>query len=716
MTESSSYRVSNTSEDLALSDLWAVLLRHKAVILATILFCLAIGILLSLGPRKYTADSMLRVQPGATSEYRASSSAPETTDVADQFAPYVDILESRTLYLKVAKDLDLANNPDFGGSPGHRESLDQPLVRDRVLQDMKARIAVVHKPKDEIIRVTASTSSPALSARLVNTLINDYVEYLFQTRYGASKRASDWLIGQLDDLKQEVERDQTALTGLQAKLGIIGLDETNNDYLISQSLNSISKAASDATVDRIVAEAKYRFLQDSDPNLIEGEVNLLGGAGSGGSNAGGGTSNLLQQLRSAQATQASNYARLLAQFGPNYPDVKQQKSQLDETTRQVAAEEARILNQAKLSYSAASANEQMTEKALSNKQGEAFSQRDDMVKYVILLHDYQAHRTLYEGLISRLQEAGITAGLEGGEIDIVDLADAPTRPAPPGRLTYIAGSLLAGVFLGLLFALLAEALNTRVTTLEQARRASSLPFLGATPRLRRGTGLAEGLRDLPYMEAVDAVRATLLAKGASSSPRSVLITSPDPGEGTATLALMLAAALAQHNARVLLIDCDFHDSALAQKADIPSTPGLGDVLNGNLALDAGARTVPAVPGLSVLPAGDRGSTRAAVLLDSPRMHSLLSEARGRFDYLVLNGAPTLGFSDTLSLGQHTDAVVLTFLNGVTPRKAIKKAESALQDAGAPLAGYVLSSVSLAAQGVASRTYSRMYAAEAKETI
>ena len=55
-----------------------------------------------------------------------------------------------------------------------------------------------------------------------------------------------------------------------------------------------------------------------------------------------------------------------------------------------------------------------------------------MVRYIILLHDYEAHRTLYEGLISRLQEAGITAGLEGGEVDIVDLAEVPTKPAPLG--------------------------------------------------------------------------------------------------------------------------------------------------------------------------------------------------------------------------------------------------------------------------------------------
>lgn len=714
MSDSNSYVVAANSEELALSDLWNVLFRHKAIFLAAVLVCVAIGILLSLAPRKYTADSMLRVQPGSTSEYRASQVAPTNVEVADQIAPYVDILQSRTLFLKVAKDLDLANSANFGGGhAGHRESLDDPLVRDRTLAAMHGQIVVVHKPKDEIIRVTATTTTPAVSAKVVNTLINDYVEYLFETRYGASKRASGWLEKQLDDLKQQVENDQTALTSLQAKLGFIGLNETGNDSLFAQSLTSIGKAASDATVERIVAEAKYRFLQESDPNLIEGEVNLLGGNSASGNT----TSTLLQTLRSSQATQSSNYARLLAQFGPNYPDVKQQQSQLDETTRQVKAEESRILNQAKLSYSAATANEQMTEKALSGKQGEAFGQRNDMVKYIILLHDYQAHRTLYEGLISRLQEAGITAGLEGGEVDIVDLADVPTKPAPPGHLTYYLGSLLAGLFFGFVLSLVAEALNTRIRTPEQARRSSLYPSLGSLPHLRRGYSLPDSMQDSPYMEAIDSVRASLFNKGASAPPPKVLlVTSAQPGEGKSTTALYLAAVLAQHQTKVLLLDCDLRLGTLAGKLEINSTPGLTEVLTGNADFNSCLHSVPYIQELRVIVSGARPDVRAGMLLDSPQMRELLAAARENFDYIVLNSPPILGFSDVLNLGHLADGTLLVIRNGLTGRNVVKRAEAALQGAGVRVYGYILNDVNLGNQGHTYRAYRKMYSADQKGAV
>ena len=694
------------SEDLAFSDIFAMLLRHRGVLLTTVALCFAVGILLSLAPRKYAADSMLRVQPGVSSQYRTSQAITSSPDVADQLSPYVDILQSRTLYLHVARDLDLANNPEFMGSkPLSHQSLEDPAVREKTIRAMRDRIAVTHKPKDEIIRVSCSTLSPALSARVVNTLINDYVEYLVQARYGASKRSSGWLIHQLDDLKQQVERDQTDLTQLQSKLGVVGLNETGNDYLFAQSLNSLTKAASDATIDRIVAEAKYRFLQESDPGLIEGEVNLLGG-----SNTAQGS--LLQNLRNALATQSSNYARLLAQFGPNYPAVRQQKAQLDETTRQVKAEQGRILNQARLSYSAATSNEKMTERALSGKRGEAFSLQSDMVKYAILQHDYQAHRTLYETLISRLQEAGITAGLEGGEVDIVDLADVPTLPAPPGRLTYLLGSLATGFVLGCLLALLAEAISTSVITADQARRASSVPPLAILPHFTGGGGL-DLAEDSPYLEAVESLRTSLLSTGPSLAPKVLLFTSAVSGEGKSTIAVHLAAVLAQHRARVLLVDCDLRHDTLGSRLGLSSSLGLGTVLRREARFETAVQSISAIPGLDVLPSGPLGPTRATILLGSAEMQGFLDLARERYDFVVLNGPPTLGLSDVLNVGRFADAVLLVIRSRVATRARIKQAEQRVQTAQLPLLGYVLNGVRPEFREYGYKGYGNSYAADAK---
>ena len=563
------------SDEIALPDLLEVLRRRIWVILACFVVSLAVGILLSLAPRRYVADGLLRVQLGSSSQYRSSP----TTDTssasasADEFAAYVDILDSRTLFLRVAKDLDLANSAAFLGHPVvRRQSLDDPATRNEVLRAMHGSIAVSHKPKDEIIRVTCSTTVPTLSTRIVNTLVNDFVDDLVESHFGATKRATGWLVSQLDDLKRQVESDQVKLTELQAKLGIVGLSDKDSDYLLAQSLGSLTKASSSATIDRILAEAKYRFLSESDPSLIEGEISLLGSGN--GSQAG----NLLQTLRDAQAVQSSDYARLLAQFGPNYPDVVQKKSQLDETTRQVKSEQTRILNQAKLSYSAAADNERLTQQELNTTQGKAFDLRNEMVQYVILEHDYESHRNLYESLISRLQEAGITAGLGGGEVDIVDLADVPTLPAPPGRLTYLGGAAAAGALLGFLLALILEAFNGRIITADQARRASSVRLLATLPQLKSGLASLTARQDSSYLEAMESLRSSLFNQPVP--PQVLLVTSTNSGEGKSLTSAALSAVISQHGKKTLLIDCDLRSSTMEKHLNLPSGPGLSTVLSG----------------------------------------------------------------------------------------------------------------------------------------
>ncbi len=306
-------------------------------------------------------------------------------------------------------------------------------------------------------------------------------------RLSSTKRTSKWLVGQLDDLKTQISQDQSALVALQGKLGVIGLDPKTSEFLATQSLDSFTKAASTATVDRIVAEAKYRFLQESDPNLIEGEVSVLPQG-----NSAGGSNGLLENLRNSRAVAAASYANLSARFGAKYPEVKQAKAQLDELDHEVQVEQSRIKNQARLAYQAASSNERKTNAEVRQRKHQVFESHGSMVHYLTLLEDYGAHRTLYEGLIQRLREAGITSGLEAGEIDIVDLADVPALPVPPGPLSLLVSSVFAGLVLGGLGALATEALDPRITTLEQAERVTALPVLAEAPHVKRSKDVEGG--------------------------------------------------------------------------------------------------------------------------------------------------------------------------------------------------------------------------------
>lgn len=687
------------STDISIRDVLDILFRRRRIVLAVLALSLIVGAALTTRSRRYTASGTIRVQPGMSSMYRTSPLAAFSGEDVDKISSEADIAQSRTLYLQVARELNLVDNPAFWGtSKVKQRSLDDPRVRESVFRQMKAKIKIIHNPRTEIITIACTTISPPLSAKIVNTLINDYIAYLLQMRYGSTQRTSRWLISQLDDLKQQIESDQTEITELQKKLGVIGLNEQNAEYLQTQSLEAMTRAASEATIDRILAEAKLRYLQESNPNLIEGELNILAQGPTPGQNS------LLQNLRNSEAQTASAYARLLQQFGPNYPEVRQTKAQLDSLTAQVKTEEQRILNQAKISYDAASANEKMANGALEQQTGEAFKSRGDMVKYILLLHDYESHRTLYEELVQRLREAGITSGLEAADIDVVDLADLPALPNPPGPLLLLGGSLLAGILLGCLAALAFDATDTRVTNGEQAERATRLPLLGIIPHVAAGKAKSVPQGSvLPaiaetgshYTEAVQSLRTSILLAKPGLPAKIILVTSAAPSEGKSTISRNLAGAFARHRARVLLIDCDLRKGSQAMTLGISAMKGVSNILTRQATLEDAMQAFPGFDNLFILPAGPHPPD-PAVLMDSEEMAQLVRECARKFDFVLLDSAPILGFADVINLGQLAEAAVLVVREGFSSRKAVREASTRIVSSRLPVVGFVLNDIDIRA--------------------
>ena len=126
------------------------------------------------------------------------------------------------------------------------------------------------------------------------------------------------------------------------------------------------------------------------------------------------SSSLLQTLRSSQAQIGSRYASVSEQFGPNYPEARQLKAQLAEATREVDKEQSRIVEQAKMYVRRCAAKSSYDLEGSRPPERRGLSKRNDIVQFQVLLHDFQASRALYEGLVQRLREAGVLSGIEPG--------------------------------------------------------------------------------------------------------------------------------------------------------------------------------------------------------------------------------------------------------------------------------------------------------------
>jgi polysaccharide biosynthesis transport protein len=681
------YPPESTEYEYSIQGVLRSLKRNRLLIIGCTLAGLIGGLVIAFLPRHYTAVSRVQVRQGSSSQYRVDNADAVTGgDDSTKLETQSMILESDSLFLEVAKKLNLAQDPDFMGS-GVQKPADQddPKAQEKLLARLHQAIRITYIPRTELIQVSCTTRSGVLSARVVNTLVAEYVHRLFESRLSSTQQVTKWLSSQLDDLKQQVEQDQENLIQLQSRLGIVGTDQSH-DIGVTQ-LEDLTKAADEARVDRIVAEAKYRTLASGDSNLLEGGQDVLGH-----NTPNSPEMSLLANLRNQRAQAQARLSSLSEQFGPKYPEVLKTTAQIATLDKEINQEQARVLNQARQAYDAANNNEQNTVASLQGKKSEVFEHQNDMVQYQILTHDYESSRALYEGLMQRLRQAGIVAGLDSSEVDIVDMARVPGKPSDPRRAVSVGLGWIFGLAIGLMGAFLVSQFDRRVEDVSQIESRLGVPLLSITNSSNQPLeNVAQAFLDSPnspFVESMWLLRPSLMFSPLGQRARTVLFTSCNPGEGKSTFAAAQACALALRDSKVLLIDGDMRSPSLMLRFGLPNDIGLSSVLTGTTTLERAIQHIDSIPNLSVLTSGP-APTSPALLLGEDNLSALFEGIKDRFDFVVIDSPPVLGLADSSSLAQFAESIILVVSYGKFNRMHIDRAIKSLDRVGKPVTGIAL---------------------------
>jgi succinoglycan biosynthesis transport protein ExoP len=340
-----------------------------------------------------------------------------------------------------------------------------------------------------------------------------------------------------------------------------------------------------------------------------------------------------------------------------------------------------------------------------------------MVEYNILKREAEANKALYDGLMTKLKEVGISAALQSSNIRVVDPAMIPAYPSRPAKARNIMLAFLVGLVGGIGLALMREYLDNTVKTPDDIETLARLPSLAVVPqfsgsnangygsrkRLLQGIStnghekrielVAQHLPKSQMSEAFRALRTSLLLSQPGRPPQVILVTSALPREGKTTAAANLAVTLAQLGDSTVLVDADLRKPGVGRLLNLGSGKfaGFSSYLAGVSSLDLVIVPHPEIPNLAAIPTGPL-PPNPADLLSSHKLAEAIAELRTKFKFVVIDSPPIMAATDAVILSVQTDGVLLVVRSGETPKEAFTRTRDLLVSVNCHILGVVLNAV------------------------
>lgn len=678
----------DAKERIDLNRYWRILLKHKWIVIGVLVLSLAVGVAVTLMTTPiYRASTTLQIDRESAKIVNVQTVDPAEQMIAGDefFQTEYGRLKSRRLAVLVVDSLNLASNDNFyiamGGKVDWSKTAPSEVPAKRRLNAINAftrQLSVAPVRGSRLVNVSFDSPDRRIAAQLANATAENYISDNLNRRFEQSAYARQFLEERLAQQRVKLEDSQRQLVAYATQQQIINV-QTGGEQgsgavqsLTAANLVALNTALAGARGERIKAEERWRQAQGSALSLGEVLKNPT-----------------IQDLTQAKAKAQAEYEDKGRVLKPDHPEMQQIAARVTELERQVQIETRNVQNSYKIDYDVALNQERAFERQVDQLKGSVMDLRNRSIQYDILQREVDTNQTLYDGLLQRYKEIGISGGIGINNISIVDRAEVPIKPSRPRPALNLAMAAFAGLAFGVLIAFLIELLDESIGTPEDVEAKLGVPLLGSVPKLDRKENPVSAMEDVrsPMSEAYYSIRTALQFSTPNGAPSSIVVTSSRPSEGKSTSSLAIARGFARLGRRVLLIDGDLRNPSMHRHLGVSNDVGLSKCLTGSASLASVIQPTD-VPTLNFVPCGTL-PPNPAELLAGPHLKNLIQEATGLWDVVIIDGPPVLGLTDAPILAAAVEGVVFAVEASATRRSVAKIAMRRLKVGNARIVGIIL---------------------------
>jgi succinoglycan biosynthesis transport protein ExoP len=694
------------AEEVHLRDYLDVIFRRRWLIVSFLMLTFISTLILTLAsPKIYKASSSIEVSQQDQNVTKFEEVVATEVRVQEFYQTQVDLLQNNELARRVIETLELAENPvvietvEGSGNPGlmsriktwlktiissekeneHSAEISAEAIKQQhLVKFIEDNLEVSPKRNSMLIGVSFASPDRKLSKNVVNAFVEEFVRWNMDKKLGASQLARDFLMKQIDRSKIDLEKAEEDLNRFGKQAGIVSLDaKMNSTYRQLEELNS---ALAEAETDVIGKEAVYKQASlDGLSHLPQVMVNEG-----------------IAALKAEYARLQSEYEDLAVTFHDEYPAVKALKTKMNSIGNRIKIEEQRVFLAIENEYRAAFEKVKTMRARLEMQKKMAIDLNERATQYKIMAREVETNKGIYQSLLERTKEIESMVGVSSSNIHIVNKAMLPIKPFKPKVKLNLLLALVVGLLGGVGIAFFLEYYTDTITNPDEISDRFRIPILGVAPLSKTdGYPVEQTFINAPQSPLSEAIRSTKMSiqlAGTADQAKSFLLTSIKPSEGKTTMAANLALAFAGTGEKVILIDADMRKPKLHkffQDQDDSFSPGLSRFLSG--VSSKGLVFKNGICNLCFIPAGP-SPPNPVELLASDRFSLLIETLTRRFDRVIVDGPPYLGFADSLVISRHVGGVVLVSSMGETTRDAIRHFKKSILNSQGKILGCVINKV------------------------